>query len=82
MFKDPFSPDHTLKPEDHWLRYYKRNPKNPRMVRKVSLARQEIQLSYATMGVTPTGSWPGELNFQPEFQHLCLQVGSKTRSSL
>ena len=44
--------------------------------------RQEIPQSCATMVVTPTGSWPGELNFQPEFEHLCLQVGSKTRSSL
>ena len=44
--------------------------------------RQEIPQSCATMVVTPTGSWPGELNFQPEFDHLCLQVGSKTRSSL
>ena len=35
MFKDPFSPDHTQKLEDEWLRYFKKNCKNPKMVRKV-----------------------------------------------
>ena len=33
MFKDPFSPDHTQKLEDEWLRYFKKNCKNPKMVR-------------------------------------------------
>ena len=33
MFKDPFSPDHTQKLEDEWLRYFKENCKNPKMVR-------------------------------------------------
>ena len=32
MFKDPFSPDHTQKLEDEWLRYFKENCKNPKMV--------------------------------------------------
>ena len=32
MFKDPFSPDHTQKLEDEWLRYFKKNCKNPKMV--------------------------------------------------
>ena len=35
MFKDPFSPDHTQKLEDAWLRYFKKNCKNPKMVSQV-----------------------------------------------
>ena len=35
MFKDPFSPDHTQKLEDEWLRYFKKNCKNPKMVSHV-----------------------------------------------
>ena len=67
MFKDPFSPDHTQKLDDEWLRYFKKNCKNPKMVSGILLCLSIYSFLYKWNQAAGEKSEPGKAGDSPSW---------------